>query len=220
MIKKFLAFSIDRPVLNHLVMILIFFMAVYAYKVIPKEIFPPSQLDEIVISGNYMGASADVLEKMAVKNIEDDLKSISEIDTIYASIQNGFFTIEAEILPGNDNQAVLGDVKDIIARNKRDLPSDMDEPIAKVSVHDYPLILVAVAGGSSIKDLVDGANDLKEKLTQIDGIANIDIRGESDEEVLITLDQKKIDAYGLSKSAVYAAIGSMSSIFPVGTVKA
>ena len=220
MIKKFLAFSIDRPILNHLVMVLIFFMAIYAYKTIPKEIFPPSQLDEIIISGSYMGASADVLDKMAVKNIEDDLKSVSEIDTIFSTIQNGFFSIEAEILPGNDNQAVLGDVKDIIAQNRRDLPSDMDEPIAKVRVYDYPLILVAVSGDSSIKNLVGGANDLKEKLTQIDGISNIDIRGESDEEVLVTLDQKKIDAYGLSKSAVYSAIGSMSSIFPVGTVKA
>ncbi|CAA6827103.1 MAG: RND multidrug efflux transporter; Acriflavin resistance protein [uncultured Sulfurovum sp.] len=220
MIRKFLEFSIDRPVLNHLVMILMFVMAIFAYKSIPKEIFPPSQLDEISITGTYIGASADVLDKMAVKNIEDDLKSISEIDTIFSTIQNGFFTIKAEILPGNDNQSVLGDVKDIIATNKRDLPSDMDEPIAKIKVHDYPLVLVAVAGGNSIKELVDGANDLKDRLTLIDDLADIVIRGESDEEVLITLDQKKIDAYGLSKSAVYSAIGSLSSIFPVGTVKA
>jgi multidrug efflux pump subunit AcrB len=220
MIKKFLEFAIDRPVLNHIVMVLMIFMALFAYKQIPKEIFPPSNLDEIVISGSYIGASADVLDKMAVKGIEDDLKTISEIDTVFTTIQNGFFTIKAEILPGNDNQAILAEIKDIIANNKRDLPSDMDEPVASIKVHNYPLILVAVAGGEGIKDLVDGANDLKDRLTLIDGIADIEIRGESDEEVLITLNQKKIDAYGLSKSAVYSAIGSLSSIFPVGTVKA
>ncbi len=220
MIREFLRFAIDRPVLNHLVMLLMLFMAIFAYKTIPKEIFPPSQLDEIVISGAYVGASADVLDKMAVKGIEDELRSISEIDTIFSTIQNGFFTIKAEILPGNDNQAILGDVKDIIAKNKRDLPSDMDEPIAKIKVHDYPLILVAVAGGKSMKALVDGANDLKDRLTLIPDLADIEIRGESDEEVLVTLNQKKIDAYGLSKSAIYSAIASLSSIFPVGTVKA
>jgi len=201
-------------------MVLMIFMAIFAYKDIPKEIFPPSNLDAIVITGSYIGASADVLDKMAVKGIEEDLRSISEIDTVFTTIQNGFFNIEAEILPGNDNQVILGEVKDIIANNKRDLPADMDEPIAKVKVHNYPLILVAVAGGEGIKDLVDGANDLKDKLTLIDGIADIDVRGESEEEVLITLNQQKIDAYGLSKSAVYSAIGSLSSIFPVGTVKA
>lgn len=65
MIRKFLAFAIDRPVLNHLVMILMFFMAVVAYKTIPKEIFPPSELDEVLIRGSYIGVSADVLDKMA-----------------------------------------------------------------------------------------------------------------------------------------------------------
>ncbi|HFS82782.1 MAG TPA: efflux RND transporter permease subunit, partial [Epsilonproteobacteria bacterium] len=87
-------------------------------------------------------------------------------------------------------------------------------------VHDYPLVLVAVAGGENMKDLVDAANDLKSELTLIDDLADILIRGESDEEVLITIDQMKIDAYGLSKQAVYSAISSLSSIFPVGTVKA
>jgi multidrug efflux pump subunit AcrB len=220
MIRKFLEFAIDRPVLNHLVMILMIVMSIFAYKSIPKEIFPPSELDEIIITGAYVGASADVLEKMAVRSIEDDLKTISEIDTVYTTIQNGFFNIKAEILPGNNNQAILSDVKDFISKNKRDLPSDMDEPIAKIRIHDYPLVLVAVAGEGSMKALVDGANELKDRLTLIPDLADILVRGESDEEILITLDQKKIDAYGLSKQAVYSAIGSLSSIFPVGTVKA
>ena len=220
MIRKFLEFAIDRPVLNHLVMVLMIVMSIFAYKSIPKEIFPPSQLDEIVISGSYIGASGDVLDKMVVKSIEDGLKTISEIDEVDTTIQNGFFKIEASILPHNDNQQILGNVKDIISKNRRDLPADMDEPIAQIRVHDYPLLLVAVAGGDSRKDLVDGANDLKDRLSNISGLADIAIRGESDEEVLITLDQKKIDAFGLSKTAVYSAIGSLSSIFPVGTVKA
>ncbi len=220
MIRKFLEFAIDRPVLNHLVMVLMIFMSIFAYKSIPKEIFPPSQLDEIVISGVYVGASGDVLDKMVVKSIEDGLKTISEIDVVNTTIQNGLFTIKAEILPHSDNQQILGDVKDIIAKSRRDLPADMDEPIAQIKIHDYPLLLVAVAGGESMKDLVDGANALKDRLSTITGLADILIRGESDEEVLITLDQKKIDAFELSKSAVYSAIGSLSSIFPVGTVKA
>ena len=220
MIRKFLEFGIDRPVLNHLVMVLMIIMSIFAYKSIPKEIFPASAMDEIVINGAYIGASADVLDKMAVKSIEDDLKTISEIDTVYTTIQNGFFTIKAEILPNSDNQQVLGDVKDIISKNKRDLPADMDEPLAQIKVHDYPLVLVAVAGGNGIQDLVDGANDLKNRLSLVPSLADILIRGESDEEVLITLDQKKIDAFELPKSAVYSAIGTLSSIFPVGTVKA
>ncbi len=219
MIRKFLEFAIDRPVLNHIFMVFMIVMSIFAYQNIAKEIFPASTLDKISVSGGYIGASGDVLDKMVVKSIEDEMKSLSEIDTIESSIQNGFFRIVADIKTGSDSQLVLGDVKDIISNTKRDLPSDMDEPTVKVVVHEYPLIMVAISGTVGTKALIDAADDLKSKLSLINNLGGIAIRGESDEEILISLDQKKIDAYGLSKQAIYKAISSLSSIFPVGTIK-
>ena len=219
MIRKFLEFAIDRPALNHIFMIFMIVMSIFAYKSIPKEIFPPSQLDQISISGGYVGASGDVLDKMVVKTLEDELQSISEIDTINTTIQNGIFIIRADIKRGNDPQLVLSDVKDIISNTRRDLPSDMDEPIAKVAIQEYPLVMVAISGDVLKKRLVDVADELKSSLALIDDLSGISIRGKSDEEILITLNQKKIDAYRLSKSAVYKAISNLSSIFPIGTVK-
>jgi multidrug efflux pump subunit AcrB len=219
MIRKFLEFAIDRPVLNHIFMVFMIVLSIFAYQNIAKEIFPASTLDQISVSGGYVGASGDVLDKMVVKGIEDEMKSLSEIDTIESTIQNGSFRILADIKSGNDAQLVLGDVKDIISNTKRDLPSDMDEPIVKVVVHEYPLIMVAISGTVGTKALIDVADDLKSRLSLINNLSGIAIRGESDEEILISLDQKKIDAYGLSKQAVYKAISSLSSIFPVGTIK-
>jgi len=147
------------------------------------------------------------------------LQSLAEIDTIETTIQNGLFKIRADIKSGSDPQLVLSDVKDIISNSRKDLPSDMDEPVAKVFIQEYPLVMVAISGDVSRKELLDVAESLKSRLAQIDNLGGIDIRGESDEEILITLDQQKIDAYGVSKSAVYRAISNISSIFPVGTVK-
>ena len=91
MIRKFITFAVDKPIINHILMVFMLVLSIFAYQDIPKEIFPPSSLDQINITGGYPGASADVLDKMAVKNIEDDLKTISEIDNIDTVIQNGFF---------------------------------------------------------------------------------------------------------------------------------
>jgi len=219
MIRKFLEFAIDRPALNHIFMVFMIIMSIFAYQNIPKEIFPPSALDQISITGGYVGASGDVLDKMVVGTLEDELQSLSEIDTIDTTIQNGFFRISADIKLGSDPQLVLGDVKDIISNIRRDLPSDMDEPIAKVSIQEYPLVMVAISGDVSKKKLLDVADKLKSRLSLLGDLSGIDIRGEADDEILITLDQKKIDAYGLSKQAIYKAISSLSSIFPIGTVK-
>jgi multidrug efflux pump subunit AcrB len=199
-------------------MVFMLLLSIFAYQNIAKEIFPPSTLDMISIKGSYVGASADVLDKMVVNNIEDELKSLASIDTVNTSIQNGFFLITSDIKTGEESQEVLNDVKDIISKIKRDLPSDMDEPIARIVVHQYPLLLVAISGDMPKKELIAAAKDLKRKLSNIHDLSSIDIRGDTDEEVLITLNQKKIEAYGLDKKAVYQAISNLSSIFPIGTL--
>ncbi len=216
---SFIRFAVDKAIINHILMVFMLLLSVFAYQNIAKEIFPSSRLDMISVSGAYAGASADVLDKMLVNSIEDELKSLASIDTIYTSIQNGFFSLHADIKQGNDAQLVLSDVKDIISNTKRDLPSDMDEPLAKISVHQYPLLLVAISGDVGKELLIEAAEDIKGKLAQIHDISDIDIRGDTDVEVLIKLEQKKLDAYGLDKASVYKAISNMSSIFPAGTLE-
>ena len=216
--RGFIRFAIDKPIINHILMVFMLLLSVFAYQNIAKEIFPASTLDQISVNGGYVGASADVLDKMVVTTIEDELKSLSEIDTIFTAIQNGSFSINADIKTGNDTQIVLADVKDIIAKTRRDLPSDMDEPLARVRVHDYPLLLVAVSGDVSKKALIEAANNIKGKLALITDLSSIEIRGDTDEEVLIRINQKKLDAYDLDKASVYKAISNISSIFPAGTL--
>lgn len=216
--RKIITFAVDRPIINHILMAFMVLLSLFAYQNIAKEIFPASQLDKISVTGGYAGASADVLDKMVVDTIEDGLKGISQIDTIYTTIQNGSFSIHADIKTGNDTQGVLSDVKDVISNTRRDLPGDMDEPIARISLHDYPVLLVAISGDVDKRKLIDAANDLKGKLALIKDLSGIDIRGDADDEVLITLDQKKLEAYGLEKSAVYQAISGIASIFPAGTL--
>jgi len=220
MIRRFLAFAIDKPIINHIVLVFMFVLSIFAYQNIPKEIFPPSSLDQIYITGGYAGSSADVLDKMAVKNIEDDLKNINEIQSIDTKIQNGSFVIKADIKPHSDNQLVLGDVKDIISNVRRDLPSDMNEPVAKIVVHDYPLLLVAISSDKLGKEqLLHIADQLKSSLSSYKELSNITIRGDADKEVRIDVNEAKLEAYGITKRAFYQAISQISSIFPIGTQK-
>jgi len=219
MIRKFITFAVDKPIINHILMVFMLVLSIFAYQDIPKEIFPPSTLDQITITGGYPGASADVLDKMAVRSIEDDLKSISEVENIDTVIQNGFFSIRADVKPGSDNQLVLSDVKDVIANIRRDLPADMDEPIAKITVHDFPLLLVAISGDVPKKRLLTIAEDLKSRLSAYKDLSGMTIRGDADDEVLIRIDNAKLTAYELSKESVYRAISSLSSIFPIGTIE-
>lgn len=219
MIKKFIEFAIDKPILNHIFLLFLLLLSIFSYQNIPKEIFPPVDLNKILISGAYPGASAKTLDEMAVKTIEDNLKNVNNLSDIETVIKNGRFTIVSDIKDGADEELVLNDVKNQIANIKRDLPSDMDAPIATVLQKSFPLVLIAIAYEGDKKKLLDVADELKNRLSNIKDLTNISIRGYSKEELDVILNEKAINAYGLNILSVTNAIKNISSIFPIGTIK-
>ncbi len=219
MIRKFIEFAIDKPLLNHMLLGFIMLLSIFAYINIPKEIFPPMNMDKVSITGGYIGTSADILDKMVVKSIEDDLQNIDDLDVITTSIKNGSFSISVDIKPGSDNASVLNDVKDIVSSVRKDLPADMAEPIAKLKTHAFPLVLIAIAGDVDKEELLLKADELKSQLSRLKDLSDISIRGDADEELVITIDEKKLQAYGLQPSLAVLALEQISSIFPVGTIK-
>ncbi|MFY9142332.1 efflux RND transporter permease subunit [Sulfuricurvum sp.] len=219
MLRRFLEFALDKPLLNHLFLFFIALVSIFAYINIPKEIFPPMQMDKITINGAYAGTSADVLDKMVVQTLEDDLKNVNELDAVTSTIKNGSFGIIADIKPGSNNNKVLNDVKDIIALTKRDLPADMNEPTAKIHEEVIPLVLIAIAGDVTTEELLARADELKSDLSELKDLSEITIRGDADDELVIRLDDQKIEAYGLSQNGVVSALSNLSSIFPIGTIK-
>ena len=219
MIRKFIEFSIEKPLLNHILLIFIFLLSIFAYVNIPKEIFPPLNMDKITIKGGYAGTSADILDKMVVQSIEDGLQNINALSDIKSSIKNGSFIVTAEIKPGSNKILVLNDAKDVVSSVKKDLPADMNEPIAKIKTHAFPLVLIALSGDVSKEELLKRADALKSELAKFKDLSDITIRGDADEELDISLNYAKMKAYGLKSAEVVSAISNISSIFPIGTIK-
>ncbi len=219
MVKAFVSFFIERSILNHIFFLFILLLGIFAYIKIPKEIFPPMHLDSISITGNYSGASPDILDKIAVSKIESDLKNLSDIGKLTTTIRNSSFSIKAELKDGADQDETLSRIKDILSTIQRDLPEDMSQPVAKKIVTSFPLVTIAIASTDKKERLIDVANDLKKELSSIKDLSDIAIRGDADKELLFKLHDKKIDALGLNRTAVVKAISDMSSVFPIGIIK-
>jgi hydrophobic/amphiphilic exporter-1 (mainly G- bacteria), HAE1 family len=221
MIKTLIEFSLRKPLLNHFFLFFICLLSFFSYFKIPKEIFPPATLDAIVINGHYSGASSELLDKIAVSEIEDELLSLSSADKISSTIKNGSFSINVDLKDGYKTKDILDDVKDIITKIKTNLPSDMDEPTVKAVEHAFPLITVAVysKNNDSKEYLIEVAKEVKSRVMQLKDLSQVSVLGDSDKELLMSFDDEKINAYGLSKTSVIKAISTLSSIFPIGMIK-
>jgi multidrug efflux pump subunit AcrB len=196
----------------------LFVLAVFSYLQISKEIFPPAAMDAVRINGVYAGASSDLLDKMAVEDLEDELTSLDEASDITSVIKNGFFTITVKLKDGFEADDVLDDVKDIITKTKENFPSDMDEPTVKEVINAIPLLTVVLFNDRK-ENLLEVAKDLKSDISKLGDLSDLNIWGDSDKELLIVFDENKIKAYGLKLQDVVLAVQNLSTIFPAGIIK-
>ena len=213
-------YFIKNSRLNHALLVFIVFMGIHSYLNIPKEMFPDMELDKISILGSYRGASATTMDKMAVRDIEDSISNINGIDKSETTITPGAFAIVLTLSKGANRELTLSRVKDSVAQSRQNLPSDMNEPVASLLEKTKSLIKLAISSSSlSVGELTVIAQDMKSKVAKVEGISEVLIRGDSNEEVIIKLNSEAILAYGLDHAALQKAISNLSYIFPIGDIE-
>jgi len=220
MFEKLLRFFIENSKMNYVLFCLVFAIGVVSYIKTPKEIFPTFDLDMVVINGAYSGASIDTLNKIIVKDLEDDIKSIQGIDTVDTIIKPNSFSIILELKKGENRYNIASKAKDIITIYKQNLPSDMDEPTVKTLDLVKPLLQISILSTKNdIALLNKKADDLKSKLFDIPNISEVKIYGSSDKYYDVDIDEDKIQAYGLSLNSIVNALQTISFTFPIGQIK-
>ncbi len=217
---QLISYFINNTRFNYALLAFLLYLGVHAYMNIPKELFPNTELDKISVQGSYIGASADNMDKMAVRELEDALGSISGIEKSETTIAPGQFSMILTLSDGVNKVSVLNKVKDAISFSKQFLPADMNEPTALIVDRVRPLISLAVSSKKlSRSELTEIAKEIKNKISKIKNISEIAIRGDSDQELTIKIDSNAILAYGLNPQSVINAIANLSYIFPIGNIE-
>ncbi|HEY9190170.1 MAG TPA: efflux RND transporter permease subunit, partial [Sulfurovum sp.] len=217
---KIIHYFIKNKSLNYVLLVFILFLGINAYSTIPKELFPEIALDKIAINGSYAGASADNLDKMAVRDIEDELGNIQGIEKIETVIKSGSFSIVLELDNGADKIDALNKAKDAIARSRQYLPADMIEPTAELLIHNRPLIRLSLSSERMDKGaLIEVAKEVKTRLLRNPYVSEIQIYGDSDQEVSVQINEEAVRAYGLDPAAIVSAVSKLSYIYPIGDIE-
>jgi multidrug efflux pump subunit AcrB len=216
---KLIEFFLKNVHLNHVLLAFLLISGIIAYIKIPKELFPDVVLDKIAITGSYSGASANNLDKMAVRDIEDDVGSVTGIREIESVVTPGVFTVILTLDDNSDPASVLDKVKDSLAGIRQNLPSDMIEPTAKLMDRSRDLIKLAVSSESlGFDELLVEAKRIRSYLLKMEHINEVDIYGDSDKKVEIKIDSEALLAYDLDPSKVIDVIKTLSYTFPIGNI--
>lgn len=218
--EQLIKFFLTRTRLNYTAFVFLVLLGIISYHTIPKDIFPAIKIDKILVSGGYAGSSIDTLNKMAVTKLEKELKSLSGVKKVESSIQDSEFSIVLTLEKGLDQYSLLNRAKDIVSNNKKDLPSDMNEPNVSLLDYSFPLIDVTIASNErSHEELLNIASTLKQSLSTLENISKVDLYESTSRVYEIILDNKKIDLYKLNKNSLQNQIQNISYIFPIGKIE-
>ena len=218
--KSIIKFFLDNPKMNYTLFILILFLGVYSYMHTPKEIFPTFDLDKIKISGSYSGTSIDIMDKIAVKGIEDRVKGLEGIDDMTSAITPGSFVIILDVLKGTNKYNLADKVKDAVADAKQNFPNDMNDPKVVVLNTTKALLTLSISSDKkTLSQLKDIADDVKTKILGVKDISDVTIYGDSDMYYSISINDKKLDALGINKNLFLTALSGISYIYPVGKIE-
>ncbi len=220
MFERFLRFFVENARMNYMLFALIFAIGIWSYDKMPKEIFPTFDMDMISIRGGYTGASVDILDKMAVTQIEDNVKSLEGVTDVTTIISPSKFTIVLELAKGKDRFNMANKVKDAVALTLGNLPSDMDEPSVSVMERSKDLIDISLTSAYiSVDAMKSFADDFKSELLYIGGVSDVTIFGDSDKYYEVLIDDRKVEAYSINKSELFDTIGTLSYIYPIGKIE-
>lgn len=200
-------YFLSRRVLTNLITIFVVVVGSWQFLRVRREAFPDITFDIVIITTPYPGASPEEVETQVTRRIEEQLRELSGIDRVESfSLENQSLIVLRleEDLSGREKDRIVNEIYQAAARVE-DLPEIADKPIVRELTSNRPLISVSVAGGSQAeRDRF--ADELKDMIEDIDGVARVDAEGDRDPEILIEADRRKLESYKVTMGELAAAI--------------
>ena len=168
------------------------------YITIPKESTPDVNIPIIYVSLSQTGISAEDSERLLVKPIEDEVKSVEGIKEVRSTAYSGGGNVLLEFDAGfNADQAML-DVRDKVDRPKGDLPDEANEPtVSEVNISTFPILLISLVGDLPDRTLQDLAIELQDDIETIGSVLEARIGGKRNEQVDILIDKTALESYDI-----------------------
>jgi multidrug efflux pump len=212
------ALTRTRTVLMIFVLLLI--SGAITYINIAKESNPDITIPIIYVSMIHDGISPEDAERMLVRPMEKELKSIAGIKEMRANAGEGHASVTLEFIAGLDPKEALADVRDKVTLAKAKLPAETEEPeVHEVTMaNQVPVITVILSGAVSERGLLMLARDLKDKIEGMQQVLEVTVGGDREDMVEILVDPLLMESYGLDQGDIYNLVERNNRLVPAGTL--
>lgn len=188
----------------------------------PSQEDPEVTIRTAVVTAYFPGMSAERIEQLIVKPIEETAKQISEVTDMTSTASTGAAMVKVEV--GDkyfDLDPIWTDLRNKMNDLTPSLPSGTSGPYVNDDFGRVAVATLALTGPDySMAEMREVARDLRDAIGALSLVSQVDLYGIQDEQIWLTADQTYMDQLGLSQQAVIAALTGQNVILPGGSIAA
>ncbi len=205
---------------NFLLIAILLFGAYSAVELVPLEVQPPIHFNQIDVSLNYRGGTPEDVERAVVIPIENALQGLAGISSIESRAMSGFGRLDVNLDRGTDPRELMEEIRTRVSRINT-FPQELEPPVYRIpdSSRWFDVMKVVVAGDMEVPELLRAVNRVRDDLTDMRGISQVNVLGAAPMEIAIEADPMRLRDYGLTFSDLGDAIRRSSLDVPAGEIR-
>ena len=214
----------NMPAMNTLVMAVLLVGAL-AFGTMRREVFPECDLEIVLVTVPYPGATPEEVEEGICQKIEEACRSVAGVKKVTSVAQEGsgfcVFELQESV---KDVQKTLAEIRSEVDRIPS-FPELAEDPKVEQVTLRTPAIKVGVLappgreGGVAEEELRDVTEEVRDDLLGLAAVSAANIQGAKDYEIDIEIPEATLREYGLSLRAVADIVRRENLELPGGTIR-
>jgi HAE1 family hydrophobic/amphiphilic exporter-1 len=182
-------FSLKRPVTVIVAMVIFITIGVISVLKLPLEMYPDTSFPGLMVWVPYPSSSPEEVERIITRPMEEILSTVNNLKTLSSTSSSSNSRIRMEFDTGTNMDMASMEIRDKIDQVRDRLPDDLERiQIRRWSTSDRPVISFSVSiPGDQDQFYFMAENVIQPQLERIEGVANVEIRGLNNKQLIITL---------------------------------
>src|SRR6056297_2783954 len=198
--------SIRISVTTAMMILIVLLLGTVALSRLNLDLYPDITFPGAAIVTNYEGVGSEEIENLITKRIESSVSTVEGVQNVNSTSSRGTSTVVVEFSWGRNMDFAVQDLReqvDLISSSA--LPEDAENPlIFKFDPAMLPIMNYGVsAEGMQIDQLKEEVdNQLVPRLERIPGVAQVNMQGGLEREIIVALKRDRLNHYNLDFSTI------------------
>ena len=198
--KQIIDWSVKNLTGVNVLLVILVVGGLFSFLSMRRETFPEFQLEVILVSVPYPGATPDEVESGICQKVEESINAISGIKRITSICREGGGFTLAELETGVDAQRCLSEIRSAVDRVSVFFPERSEKSTVEQITFRTPAIRVAVIGpddqsAAATARLREYAEDIRERLIELGSVSQANLLNIKPYQIDVEIDEETLRKY-------------------------